>query len=1270
MSTHPEKVIADRFEIGRVAGSGGMGVVYKAHDRETDRAVALKILLEHDQGPAARFAHEVELLSALDHPHIIGYVSHGFTRDGSPYLVMPWLDGVDLQERLREGALPIAEVLTLARCVADALSCLHGRGLVHRDLKPSNLFLPDGKVENVKVIDLGVARASIASEAMTLSGTLIGTPGFIAPEQARGDRDVAPSVDIFALGCVLFECITGRRLFTGSHLMSVLAKILLVDAPRVSELRPDAPPALELLVYRMVAKEPETRPRDGMELAQRLADLDKEPHLDSTAPSFHTLTASEQRVLTVLVVVLPPADVPLQAEGDQTRVDPDPFHSSSLRFGVRVHRLADRMAIALASERASAADKAVVLARFARFLVETLPTARVVLTTGTAVTGARLPVGEAIERAVTMVRAASLGAGVQVDEVTAALIIARFDVRREGGEIFVDGERVSVDPTRPLLGRPTSCVGRERELAVLESMFAECASGEGPKVVLVTAGPGAGKSRLRHELMRRLDVIAMPPRMLQCHGDPLHLATPYAMVAQAVRQAAGLQERDSAERARDRLRAHVAAFVPPGDASRVNDFLGEMIGACFDDEGRLPLRAARNDASAMADQVGHAFEDILRGWCEREPLVMFLEDLQWGDAPSVRVLERALHRLGGSKLFVLALARPEVRERFPTLFTERDTIEIRLPPIPKRACAKLLREVMGEGVPNDEVNQIVERSEGNGFYLEELIRAAAEARPSRPSTTVREAYLPETVIAVAQARLERLDPTMRRVLRAASIFGDLFWVEGLSALVGQEPVALQPALAALVEEEAIVPSDNPRLAGFGEYAFRHEILRGTAYATLTESDRQLGHRLAARWLEQVRREDDEVVALHWLEAGEAACAAASFSRAAEASRLRAQADAAARCAVRALLIGDPNVETVDVVAARVQALAAAVEASRTLDARDALAGLERFVAPVETTGPGATCALVQAALERWLKVLRTGDDRRALATILADAACALGALADFGGARALLAEANTERDLRVQRLVRYASAKVAFWAGESGATLALLEETVLPENPRARSEMLLMLAMAVVMTDGRAGLARGLDFVSRAEAIFGASVEGNPSGEDPLAPIRCIKQRYFCFCLAGEYALAATAAEDGVAFARRAGLRFWESANLHNAGEQYLRLGRPDQARAAIEKSNEIAGEIGAERTTKHNDVLLAYLDRQPERIVRLADEACATNDSWLELYGRYWLGHLLASKRALDAERALERALHLAGELKLRTMAEDCATTIAELRGIPPSTE
>src|SRR5262249_36200359 len=158
-------------------------------------------------------------------------------------------------------------------------------------------------------------------------------------------------------------------------------------------------------------------------------------------------------------------------------------------------------------------------------------------------------------------------------------ITSRFELRREGDEVLIADERVSLDPTRPLLGRPTSCVGRDREFAILEATFAECLDGVGPKIVLVTAGAGAGKSRLAHELVRRLRSWATPPKVLQCRGDPLHSSTPYAQIAQAVRQAVGLRERDKPDVVQRTLEAHTKELLPGVDALRVSEFLGEIVGA-------------------------------------------------------------------------------------------------------------------------------------------------------------------------------------------------------------------------------------------------------------------------------------------------------------------------------------------------------------------------------------------------------------------------------------------------------------------------------------------------------------------------------------------------------------------------------------------------------------------------------------------------------------------------------------------------------------------
>ena len=1143
--------------------------------------------------------------------------------------------GTDLQARLEKGPLSVEETLAMTRALADALTHLHGRGLVHRDLKPSNVYLPDGDVESVRLV---------AREA----ATAMGTPSFIAPEQARGDRELAPAADVFALGCILFECLTGKRLFTGAHPMSILAKILIEDAPRVSEIRPDVPAFLDALVSRMVDKDPAKRPANGAELAKWLTETGR-----AAMPPQEALTSNERRVVTVLVV--PPSASEAPAEEAQ-------FQSAVTAFGVRAHVLADRTAIVLAPEHFAASDQASLLARFARHVVEARPEAKVAMTTGKASNTTRLPVGQAIDRAVAMVRAPDSGPGVWVDDATAALITARFEV--SGGRVV--SERAWLDPTCRLLGKPTSCVGREGELATLETAFASCAAGHGPKVVLVTAEAGAGKSRLQHEFGRRLQVNGRVAQVLRCHGDLLRTSIPYSMVSQLVRQAAGLEGASDPAQIEQMLLAHVASLVPESDVKRVCGFLGELVDVRFDDSDDLPLRAARRNPIAMADQIGRAFEDIVWAWCERQPVVIVLEDLHWGHGSCVKLLDRALGKLPGAHLFLLALARPEVRGRFPTLFAKRDVTEVHLPPLPKTAAVELVRDVLGNDLPAETVDQIVAESEGNAFCLEELIRAWDAPTLASVPSAARHAGLPEAVLAVAQARLERLDPEARKVLRAASVFGDVFWLEGVSALVGQSPAQVLRTLASLVEEEAVAAAENPRFAGVSEFAFRHALLRRTAYATLTEKDRKLGHRLAAGWLEGMR-EDRELVARHWLEAGERALAASAFFAAAESRRDR-HADAASRSAARALLV--MTAEATDLVPPCVALLADVLTATRSIDAADVREGIEETVPHLAASGPDLGRTMTRGLLDRALDLLRAAH-HPGLMTTLASAATVTGALADFGTARGFLAEAGALAgdDEAALGRIRYASATVAFWSGNAVSVVEILGESPPLREPGARRQSLLILAWSLVAVGGRSALARGLDLITQAEAIGRPTFpgEGDDYREDPVASVLCARARQGCLAFAGEHAKAAEAANEGVALARRAGLRFEECAQLHNAAEQYLHLGDRDRARSLALESNAIARDIGSDRAVLHNDPLLAYLDGDPNRLRAMAREATSASDPMLEVLAQHWLGRLLAETRVPGSRSTLERALTLAGDLGIRHIADDCARLLATLDAPPP---
>jgi len=271
----PGELFVDRFELERLAGEGGMGSVYRARDRATGSPVAVKLLHAAAQAHRHRFLREADLLAELQHPAVVRYVAHGASSTGQLYLAMEWLDGHDLGERLRTVGVTPAESLHVVGAVAEVLELAHGHGVIHRDIKPSNLFLVDGDPSRVKVLDFGVARLTGRPDggADTRTGAMLGTPGYMAPEQARGLREVDGRADLFSLGCVLFQCLTGVAPFAAEHDVAVLAKILLDDPPRLSSQRPELGAALDALVGSLLSKQPDGRPASAAALRAQLRAL-------------------------------------------------------------------------------------------------------------------------------------------------------------------------------------------------------------------------------------------------------------------------------------------------------------------------------------------------------------------------------------------------------------------------------------------------------------------------------------------------------------------------------------------------------------------------------------------------------------------------------------------------------------------------------------------------------------------------------------------------------------------------------------------------------------------------------------------------------------------------------------------------------------------------------------------------------------------------------------------------------------------------------------
>jgi serine/threonine-protein kinase len=300
-------VLADRYEVVRRIGEGGMGAVYEARHTVIGKRVAVKVLLEKFLAKSdfvARLLQEARLASSIGHEHIVDVTDFGTTSDGRSFVVMEFLDGESLAElAMREAPLPIERSLGIARQVASALGAAHAKGIFHRDVKPENIYLVRrGDADFVKVVDFGISKAvkpggdeGGEGYRLTHTGLLLGTPLYMSPEQARGEEDLDHRCDIWALGVLLYECLTGEVPFRANNYLGIISQVLTHEPTPPSRLRPELgiSGAVEAVVMRAMEK-------DRTRRYQTMADLERD---------LERLLAGDQNV--GLVPRAPGADAPV-----------------------------------------------------------------------------------------------------------------------------------------------------------------------------------------------------------------------------------------------------------------------------------------------------------------------------------------------------------------------------------------------------------------------------------------------------------------------------------------------------------------------------------------------------------------------------------------------------------------------------------------------------------------------------------------------------------------------------------------------------------------------------------------------------------------------------------------------------------------------------------------------------------------------------------------------------------------------------------------------
>lgn len=966
----PGLVVAGRFEIVEIIDSGGMGSVYRATDLLDDnRPIALKVIRDQPTGHSSlagrepstsldtqqlldSFQREAELLANLRHPSIVKYVLHGRTSSGAPYLAMEWIEGEDLKAKLRREPLTVAQTLRLGLRLAEGLAAAHRVGVIHRDIKPSNILLPDGNVDQAKIADFGIAQFT---QFVLIRG---GTPGYMAPELHLEGSHIDARADVYSLGLLLTRCLSTtetRGAMVGSEDLPT-ATVVEKNTPVVdgTTLGLSVPAELDDLLRRMLSTDRSLRPAHGGVVASHLQAVASrlDPH-DSSG-----LSAHEKQLVGVIRVQLDPRASPVR----------DALGEVLAKFGA-AQRSLDLFGLVITLEsRVSEGDHTLRTALCALEVRRVCPTADVALVIGQIPPQTQQSLVTAAERLLEADAGDSASRGgvrpILIDPHAANLFDVRFDVERDETVCRLLRPRRELAAGRLLLGRPSPWMGRSHEVDRLLLTYLDAVASRHPRAVLLQAEAGMGKSRLAQELISGLETSTSPPLVLIARGDPVSAGSPFSLLAQLVHALAGIAEGETMAIRQAKLHHRLSEYFQGPELRRVEAFLGELCRMPYPSDFCLQLHIARQDPAFMAEQTRRAWEDLISVVSAKQALVVVLDDCQWGDLATLRFCDHVLRSPATGGFLLLVLARPG-NSPWSALEGNPVVSRIVLDRLSDEDCGAFLHQVLGDDLAPDLVQRLIDRAGGNPLLLEELARAVGQRG---------EEQLESTISALMHARLQSLGFDARQILRAASVFGPVFWLDGVVALRqrGSSSAIVREWLDELVDQEVVVRRIGSRYPGQEEYEFHHLSVRDAAYGMLTEEDIVSAHRSVARWLSERGESNSYVLAEHFRLGHEPAEAARFYAEAGRQAFMRNEFEAVHDITERALAGCSDGGE----IQGGLELLRAEVEActGHHLEAsRYALLGMEHL--------PESSARWLAAAGEASLASARAGEHERVLEVV-------------------------------------------------------------------------------------------------------------------------------------------------------------------------------------------------------------------------------------------------------------------------------------------------
>jgi class 3 adenylate cyclase len=890
-----------------------MGVVYRAYDEKLQRPLAIKHLSDRTRPEAARrFRREAQTVARLNHPAIV-QIYEIVETDRGDWIVMELVEGERLDSKIGSGELGVAQVVQLGRELAEGLAAAHAQGVIHRDLKASNVMVT--KSGHVKILDFGIAKLIGEGDDSSLSktGTVLGTCHAMSPEQIEG-LHLDHRSDLFSLGSLLYEMLTGTSPFRSATTAETLARVCRLQQAPVRRTRPEVPQTLSDLVDSLLQKDPNRRPKSSADVASSLASLDggvlapggairgvrehgadkstqfegiagKRSRPDATPgshPVAQSRSTSERRQLTVVCCGL----AAVEEAGSASTLDPETIYETMLQLRILVQEVADRYAghpgnvlghrmllyFGYPSAHEDDARRAVraaldLIARTGQSQLASGPdlpirlTLRIGIHTGTAVVATSPDVPEPITLGATLDSATELQAlaepgSVIVSPATFSLIQKGFVARALEPLMRLSGfpEPVVLHQVLSPLDSPDDSTTALAPLVGREQEVELLLS----RFNLAREGSGqavlisgeAGIGKSRLLLALRQHVDRGNASWLSCHASLYAQSSPLAPVIDLLRRILARQPGSTPQE-------QLLGLLRDQALAEALHFFALLLDLRFEDLPPAPSLSPER----QREKTLEALVALPLAMAERQPLILVVEDLHWLDPSTLEWLDRLIDQAATVPLFLVLTFRLHSREI--SWRPRAHLTQITLGPLRNEEAERLVAQVLEErSLPQEIQRQIVARTDGVPLFIEELTRAVLE---SGESGERRE--LPATLRESLTARLDRLG-TAKEIAQLASVVGRVFSLNLLTAVADRDENVLEREVQQLVQAGLVYRK------GFGEqtrYLFKHALVQSAAYDSLLKRERQKIHRqiaetLASRFSDTAEAQP-ELLAQHYSEAG-------------------------------------------------------------------------------------------------------------------------------------------------------------------------------------------------------------------------------------------------------------------------------------------------------------------------------------------------------------------------------------------------------------------